>query len=171
MVHGTHNDKNIEGDFIDACAAPGNKTSHLAALIQKSKQNYCDMKKGGGLTNGMKKSKIFAFDRSSDRISILQNRLSYLIDDEDNQSKLLIDVIVKHQDFLKVNPSDKIYEKVRSILLDPSCSGSGMIKTHLYDTDSWGGDANEKSRIETLSNFQLLILKHAMSFPQVNHIV
>ena len=43
LVNGSDHDDIVNGDFIDATAAPGNKTLHLAALaydnIIKKKQN------------------------------------------------------------------------------------------------------------------------------------
>eukprot|EP00555_Chaetoceros_dichaeta_P001257 CAMPEP_0198278522 /NCGR_PEP_ID=MMETSP1447-20131203/66421_1 /TAXON_ID=420782 /ORGANISM="Chaetoceros dichaeta, Strain CCMP1751" /LENGTH=585 /DNA_ID=CAMNT_0043973607 /DNA_START=41 /DNA_END=1795 /DNA_ORIENTATION=+ len=185
MVHGTHTDEPLEGDYMDACAAPGNKTSHLAALIHKSQSQSAGVSKKG---NQLKTTpcKIFAFDRSSSRISILRDRLSKLVplapapdQSGTQQSKSsLPEVLTIHEDFLKVDPKDKTYKKVKCILLDPSCSGSGIIDTPdrlLRPADRGGNQSNgEKGggkRVETLSNFQLLILKHAMSFPQVQRIV
>ena len=175
LVHGLHDGPN--GDYIDACAAPGNKTSHLASLI------YDKLKMERSTETNVEHrkilSRVFAFDRSSDRISILRERLNLLsppnsIVDESvakkntNKGSIPVSIEPIHQDFLKANPKEKKYANVKSILLDPSCSGSGIVNTpDRYNDDD---DVDEK-RIKSLSNFQLLALKHAMSFDQVVQIV
>ena len=172
LVHGLLNGPN--GDYIDACAAPGNKTSHLASLIYDKLKMQCstesDVERKGNTY-----SKVFAFDRSSERISILRERLKLLLPpnsiiDEPISQKGRNPVLIEptHQDFLKSNPTDKRYANVKSILLDPSCSGSGIVNTPDRFNDVH--DSDEK-RIISLSNFQLLALKHAMSFDQVVQIV
>ncbi|KAL0330670.1 UNVERIFIED_CONTAM: 25S rRNA (cytosine-C(5))-methyltransferase NSUN5 [Sesamum angustifolium] len=84
-------------EVIDACSAPGNKTVHLAALM-----------KGEG--------KILACELNKERVKRLENNV-----------KLAgaTNVKVMHEDFLNLDPRDPSYSKVRAILLDPSCSGSG----------------------------------------------
>ena len=167
MTHGHHGNSAPQGDFIDACAAPGNKTSHLAALVYDQKQG----------SSKSKRCKVFGFDRSSTRLTILKNRmqqLAPLVTDPNDvaaskKSKFPVEICPTHQDFLNAEPSDKHFRNVKSILLDPSCSGSGIVNQpdRVADLD---GDDNEK-RIESLSNFQLVALKHAMSFPNVDRIV
>lgn len=163
LAHGSAS--SVEGDVIDACAAPGNKTSHVASLLY-------DQKKG---SKSNKKCKVLGFDRSSARLTILKNRMSELAplvgDDMATirKSKFPVAICPTHQDFLKADPSDKMFKDVKSILLDPSCSGSGIVN----QPDRLGESSKEKDneRIESLSNFQLLALKHAMSFPKVDRIV
>lgn len=168
LVHGSHGDDNgaIHGDFIDACAAPGNKTSHLAALIYDQVKSLPSKKS--------KKAKVFCFDRSSARLSILESRMSQLaplVSGEattGTKTNFPVDICPTLQDFLKAEPSDKTFRNVKSILLDPSCSGSGIV-----NSPDRLGDVKEEdgNRIKSLSNFQLVALKHAMSFPNVNRIV
>ncbi len=162
LVHGSHG--MIDGDYIDACAAPGNKTSHLAAIV------YDELLKGGQ----KKSAKVFCFDRSTARLSILKERMSQLaplISDGNkaskNKCKFPVEICPMLQDFLKADPND--FQQVRSILLDPSCSGSGIVNQPDRSADVEKGDNGD--RIEALSNFQLVALKHAMSFPNVNRIV
>lgn len=88
------------------------------------------------------------------------------------------------QDFLEVDPADKRFSKVTAILLDPSCSGSGIVSApdRLHDNNQEDaelegglgvggggrrGGGGEKSRVGRLAAFQLQGLLKAMSFPQV----
>lgn len=166
---GTKDDNAMAFDYIDACSAPGNKTSHLAALIQCSIGgiNQSAKKKKGNTTDP--KSTIFAFERSSSRFKILQERMIQLIPSPpDDCTKVA--VIPIHADFLKADPSDPKFANVRAIMLDPSCSGSGIVNS----PDRWmedGDDNKDAKRVQSLSSFQLVALKHAMSFPNVDKIV
>ena len=167
---GQHGSDKAKSDYIDACAAPGNKTSHLAALVSKqmaassegstsSKQPKKKRKK-----NNKSKAGIFAFDRSSARVKILRDRLGDIVPGNDDH----VEMNPLHQDFLKADGTDDRFKSVSSILLDPSCSGSGIVNA----PDRLADDGDSKSRIQSLSNFQLVALKHAMmSFPKVDRIV
>ena len=119
------------GTIIDACAAPGNKTSHLAAILQN------------------RVGKILAFDKDEKRLQLLSRRMK-----EAGAS-----CIVKSQlqDFLQ----SKLDENVKAVLLDPSCSGSGMRQA---DT------THDPDRLKNLSAFQKRCLKHALSFPNVRRV-
>ena len=184
-MHGSEQSNNDDwsvdgGDFIDATAAPGNKTLQLASLVY---DKIIEKKsKAGKAPANQKNLFFFAFDRSSTRVSILKERLSelspsvLLSDEETIQKKKVkysfpIDICPRHEDFLKVDPKDKKYKNVKSILLDPSCSGSGIVNSLDRIADTSKTNENEEKRIETLSNFQSVALKHAMSFPQCLRIV
>ncbi|KAM8830202.1 28S rRNA (cytosine-C(5))-methyltransferase isoform 1-T1 [Synchiropus picturatus] len=123
---------------IDACAAPGNKTSHLAASMNN-------------------KGKLFAFDLDAKRLATM--------------STLLLRAGVTchqlaNQDFLKVDPDSPQYKDVGYILLDPSCSGSGMVCLQ-EGTD----ERKDESRLASLASFQVRCLNHAMKFPGVQRLV
>ena len=186
-------DKSIPSfDYIDACSAPGNKTSHLAALVHNSSiindgdeimQRKKQKKTKKGKTTP--KSTIFAFERASTRFNTLEQRTKQLIPSSSDKDKncttnVVVDPI--HGDFLKADPTDPKFINVRAIMLDPSCSGSGIINspdrwmddnTNGDDDDDDDNNNNNKDakRIQSLSNFQLVALKHAMSFPNVDKIV
>ena len=100
------------GDIIDCCAAPGNKTSHLASQL------HCYTKTISG-DNPNIKYKVFAFDKSPSRCELLKSRMETA-----GASHI---VSVANRDFLTVNPLDPLYSNVTAILLDPSCSGSGVV--------------------------------------------
>lgn len=82
---------------IDACAAPGNKTSQLAAVMKN-------------------KGKLFAFDLDAKRLATMSTLLL--------RAGVTCHQLA-NQDFLKVDPDSPQYKDVEYILLDPSCSGSG----------------------------------------------
>ncbi|KAL4221627.1 putative 28S rRNA (cytosine-C(5))-methyltransferase [Mactra antiquata] len=126
---------------IDCCAAPGNKTTHLAAIMNN---------------NGT----IFAFDKDKKRVKILQTMV--------NKAKATC-VRAECKDFLSINPMDNLYRKVEYVLVDPSCSGSGMINRQQQFTDEVKSCTDK--RLEQLSKFQISIVKHALSFPNVRRVV
>lgn len=125
---------------VDSCSAPGNKTSHLAAIVGKS---GC----------------VFAFERDERRFETL--------------CKMLDRAGCSHVkptcgDFLALNPLDPKYEKVEYCLVDPSCSGSGIIKDHENIADDPRG---QSERLSKLSSFQKMIVRHAMKFPNLKRLV
>ncbi|KAL2611496.1 hypothetical protein R1flu_023188 [Riccia fluitans] len=141
-------DPRPDWEVIDACAAPGNKTVHLATLM-----------KGKG--------RIYACEVDSKRV--LRLRETVKIAGASN-------VEVHHGDFLKIDPKKLPYSKVRGILLDPSCSGSGtkvQRLDHLLPSNTTGSqkDDAEKQRVEQLAQFQERALLHALGFPAVERVV
>ena len=71
-------------------------------------------------------------------------------------------------DFLQTDVEK--YERVTHILLDPSCSGSGMTN-RLKFGDSEKEQVKDKKRLWNLEALQRKMLMHAMSFPNVQKIV
>ncbi|CAA7266929.1 unnamed protein product [Cyclocybe aegerita] len=129
---------------IDATAAPGNKTSHLSALMQN-------------------KGKLFAFERDRKRFSTLKMMLS---------KAGCRNVSPINADFLTVDPHDAQFSSATHILLDPSCSGSGIVNRldHLVETEA-EDDTAKDDRLDKLGAFQLSMITHAMRFPNVKKIV
>lgn len=98
-----------DGDFIDACAAPGNKTTHLAAILYERQPEP-----------GTGNQTIYAFERDSKRALTLQK----MVKTAGSKAQTRIGL---GQDFLQVDPEAEMYSAVGGLLLDPSCSGSGIV--------------------------------------------
>ena len=165
----------VNCDFIDACAAPGNKTTHLAALVSEFYKDTPQSKKPKKKTlkTAAPNSTIFAFERSSARFKVLKSRIDTLVPPSE---RVVVEPVLG--DFLKSDPTSAQFANVRCILLDPSCSGSGIVNSPDRWLEDAGADTNDDStaddkakRIHSLANFQLVALKHAMSFPSVDRIV
>ena len=172
------------GDIVDACAAPGNKTTHLAAIVHSH--------------NDGQPTKIYACERNGARTQILDQMI------QTAGAGDLVKVKGK-QDFLKVDPQKSPWNAATALLLDPSCSGSGMVSRNdvfkvvlpskaAIETSSQTSKKRKRkaprnveaipkvaqeeapigddktfvelsARLEALSNFQLKLLVHAFSFP------
>ncbi|NXG66141.1 NSUN5 methyltransferase, partial [Hemiprocne comata] len=151
---------------IDACAAPGNKTSHLAALLQN-------------------KGQIFAFDVDTKRLATMNTML---------MRAGVTGFQLAQQDFLTVDPGDPKYSRVTHILLDPSCSGSGNTWGLWPRSPEPGAGcpgpgvtatppagmvnrlpleeaAPSPERLQALAGFQRKVLSHALSFPALRRLV
>jgi putative methyltransferase len=152
----------VTGDIIDAFAAPGNKTTHLAALLRDG-------------------SRIYAFELSPQRSQILE-KMTNLAGASDKIS------INARSDFLKSNPSDPKFANVTALLLDPSCSGSGIIGREEEDEfdialPRRASEMKTKTskpvkqtkeidyaRLKSLSEFQLKVIQHAFTYPHATRI-
>ena len=174
-------------DCIDACAAPGNKTTHIAAINHNYRPRTA--------------TKIHACEKDRKRAETLYSMITKAGADKS--------VVVKAgQDFLKLDPINPIGYNVGSILLDPSCSGSGIIGRDneftvtlpkaedltatrrskkrkrkapliaIAETSQNEGmeivaeetPKDPSTRLESLSHFQLKLLLHAFQFPRVTRI-
>ncbi|KAK6525037.1 hypothetical protein TWF281_011922 [Arthrobotrys megalospora] len=168
---------------VDGCAAPGNKTTHLAALI------------GDG-------GRIFAVERDKRRADILEKMVT-----KAGAEKIV--TILKATDFTTITDGHPAWQ-AGYLLLDPSCSGSGILqridwdisKLNLPSSDATSGQPSRssrkrkrdeapqkvfastseeldgqqvseetkdentsKERLQSLSDFQVAIILHAFSFP------
>lgn len=104
-----------EGDIVDACAAPGNKTTHLASILSSSQQY------GKSGKRNSQRPKIFSMDSSAARSKTLQQMVALAGADDGVK-------VLPRQDFLATKPDDERFQNVTALLLDPSCSGSGIVK-------------------------------------------
>ncbi|GFY62813.1 hypothetical protein TNIN_112811 [Trichonephila inaurata madagascariensis] len=126
---------------LDACAAPGMKTVHMAAIMEN-------------------KGKIYAFEKNSSRFQTLRQMLD----------RAPVKICEAHcMDFYSVDTMDPKYNSVEYILVDPTCSGSGMVNRMDSVTDT--RDSKTAFRLQKLAGFQILLLKHALSFPSVKRVV
>lgn len=98
-----------DGDIMDTCAAPGNKTTHIAAILvsHTPDPDNCPQK-------------IHAFEKNKMRADTLK-KMVHLADSQK------LTQIHAGQDFLKVDQNSQVYQNVGALLLDPSCSGSGIV--------------------------------------------
>ncbi|XP_026329160.1 probable 28S rRNA (cytosine-C(5))-methyltransferase [Hyposmocoma kahamanoa] len=119
---------------LDMCAAPGMKTTQLAAFMRNE-------------------GKIYAVERN-------EKRYQTLCDFVEKTGSKCVETLNK--DCLEIRRGD--YDDVEYIILDPSCSGSGMeLCVHNYIEDT---------RLAKLTSLQEKFLKHAMNaFPNAKRIV
>ncbi|KAL8700508.1 MAG: hypothetical protein Q9201_005407 [Fulgogasparrea decipioides] len=96
-----------DGTCLDACAAPGNKTTHLAAILQSRCQE-------------LHRSRLWACERDKAR-GVVLDRMVSLAGCHD------IVTVKAGEDFLLLDPEKLPWKDVGSLLLDPSCSGSGIV--------------------------------------------
>ncbi len=98
-----------DADIIDTCSAPGNKTTHIAAILlsHNHKSDKCTQK-------------IHAFEKNKGRAETLERMVNLAA--SNTWTKLH-----PGQDFLKTDPASPTFKNVGALLLDPSCSGSGII--------------------------------------------
>lgn len=186
-----------DGDVVDACAAPGNKTTHLAAILHEHQPEF----------QGAKQT-IYAFEKDSRRAQTLEKMVK-IAGSKD------VTRIAFGQDFLQADPKSERFGLVGALLLDPSCSGSGIVgrdsmpTLHLPEAiesknkgssksqpaknrkrkhgevedssqhvvvDDDGNETVMKSekdleaRLTALSDFQLSIVLHAFQFPSATKI-
>ena len=187
------------GDVIDACAAPGNKTTHLASILWSRRR-----------TNHQRfPHQIFACERDPRRSDVLQKMIGTAGAEQ-------IVTVLPRQDFFALDPSEERFANVTHLLLDPTCSGSGIIgredipqlklpslprdkqksllenrssgkkeikskkrKREAAESNIISRDEDEQeeihrevdqARLEKLSNLQTRIVERAMSFPAARHI-
>lgn len=98
-----------DGDIIDSCSAPGNKTTHIAAILlgHSSEPDECSQT-------------IHAFEKNKGRAETLEKMVN--LAGSETWTKLH-----PGQDFLKADPTSSAFKNVGALLLDPSCSGSGIV--------------------------------------------
>ena len=106
-----------DGDLLDACAAPGNKTTHLAALLHEAKATSPSASPMDPIRT------IYACERDKLRAQTLA-KMTKIANPEGHAH---FDCLLG-QDFLRLSPQDARFKNVGALLLDPSCSGSGIVR-------------------------------------------
>lgn len=132
---------------IDTCSAPGNKTLQLASIMGAN---------GSGT--------ISAFERSENRFNTLSKRI-----DLQGASDFVTPIM---RDFMTVDTAVE-FPDVSHILIDPSCSGSGLVLAtqHGETTPELGGveaehdEERTNESAEALALEQQALILHAMSLP------
>eukprot|EP01006_Ploeotia_vitrea_P046544 TRINITY_DN67032_c6_g1_i1.p1 TRINITY_DN67032_c6_g1~~TRINITY_DN67032_c6_g1_i1.p1 ORF type:complete len:452 (+),score=206.42 TRINITY_DN67032_c6_g1_i1:301-1656(+) len=134
-----------DSHLIDACSAPGNKTTHAAAMMS-----------GRG--------RVDAFEINEKRCALLKRRVEQAGGDKC--------IRARHESFLDADVSaDGEFGDVRYVLLDPTCSGSGMVSRLEYMHKKRGeSDAQRQKRVQGLAEFQKQMLDHALSFANVQRV-
>lgn len=123
-------------DYIDACAAPGNKTTQLA-----SRSHH-----------------VWAFELDPKRAETLRKMVA--------RAGLDKNVSTEVSDFTATDPS--CYPTVQGIIVDPSCSGSGIFGRGGLGKQE---EAIPPERLANLAEFQCAIMRHALQFPSVKTVV
>lgn len=145
-------------ELIDATAAPGNKTTHAAQYLHEH---------GSGV--------VYAFERDHRRVDILKkmcaiatgNEIMTIAEKPERASSL---IQIAHLDFTTTTPLD--FPNVTGLLVDPSCSGSGIFGRAVEDSVEEEAEQEiDVNRLQQLALFQFTIVKHAMQFPLANRVV
>lgn len=127
---------------IDTCAAPGNKTIQLAEMMKKYSSG-----------------KVFAFEKDEKRFNVLEKRLKL--------SKVS-NVQCQNLDFFEFEGGHNI----KIAIVDPSCSGSGIIEHQIADYGEIRYDTEYvDNRVESLALFQEKILQKTLNIPGIDQIV
>lgn len=140
----------IHTEIIDSCAAPGNKTTHSASYLPKSEDSL-----------------VYAFERDSNRVKVLKTMC-----EKATGAKYKNLIQITHADFTYTNPQD--FPNVTGLVVDPSCSGSGIFGRAIEDAQQLQEQEKEEidtERLNRLAGFQVKIMKHALLFPKVRKIV
>lgn len=149
---------------MDACSAPGNKTSHLVAILHSS-SSASDLSS----SDAPPKGKVTAFEIDNKRCVLLQKMLTKA-GVLGSKNPALPTMTVRNASFLDADPRDTVYLDVRGVLVDPTCSGSGMqrIESQVSPQQS---PAELAAKLEGLAKFQTSLVLHAMTFPNVERVV
>ena len=169
-------------DVIDGCSAPGNKTSHLANFLHNI-TTTTSTSSSTTTTAPHTPPIIYAFEKDPTRFDLLTRRMKTA-----DAYGTYIHTI--HQDFLSLNPDDPTFQRVKYVLMDPSCSGSGLrsierlgenrntANTTTYNSSSHSSssrrsmsDVESDPRLLKLQSFQISVILHAMSIPSVEYLV
>uniref|UniRef100_A0A224YTF6 Methyltransferase n=1 Tax=Rhipicephalus zambeziensis TaxID=60191 RepID=A0A224YTF6_9ACAR len=128
--------------LLDACAAPGMKTSYAAALMNN-------------------RGTILAVDRSDKRLEAARHLV------RNGGFKSICSV--RNTDFLALDPHAAPQCSTELILVDPSCSGTGLWDRPGKQLDPDSAEGQE--RLQRLTSVQSDLLMHALDFPRCRRVV
>lgn len=142
-------ENDVHTEVIDACAAPGNKTTHAASYVNKHKDGV-----------------VYAFERENHRVKVLKS----MCEKATGKSKKSL-IHPTHADFTKISPKE--FPTITGLIVDPSCSGSGIFGRAIEDANAQEQVKEEidTERLNKLAGFQFKIMKHALSFPSARKVV
>jgi putative methyltransferase len=138
---------------VDTCSAPGNKTMHVASLM------------GPNATGS-----VSAFERSHQRYLTLERRIG--VQGGEGFVKPI------ERDFMSVDVNSE-FQDVTHIIIDPSCSGSGLVASYGAGTKvELGEDENDivtsngvdEETVLELARAQTELILHAMQLPSAKTI-
>lgn len=166
--------------IIDGCAAPGNKTTHVASYMFGR-----DDKNDEQITK-TPRVQIHAFEKDPKRAQVLSKMIKI--------AGCFKQISVNVGDFTKLSNAQK-FPGVTGFILDPSCSGSGIFGRKYVDSlnrqrkqqeqkdndddeevpdeqEEYNKNEDLKTRLAKLSSFQFQVVKHAMvNFPDAKRLV
>ncbi|CAJ1457434.1 unnamed protein product [Effrenium voratum] len=147
---------------LDACAAPGSKTCHAVEVLGRGRLIACerDEQRAGALLRRLKGLVSFREGATAPAESTCLAAGQKV---RGRCGKVRVELRVK--DFLETRPWLKPWSQVEVLLVDPSCSGSGLPE-HGFDAKPHG-----QSRLRRLAAFQQRILRHALQFPKARTVV
>ncbi|KXS14220.1 S-adenosyl-L-methionine-dependent methyltransferase [Gonapodya prolifera JEL478] len=132
---------------VDACAAPGNKTTQLAALVAPP----------GSSAGAGAGGRVVAVERDPKRAVTLRRMVA--------KAHASAVVSVNEGDFLGTDVSEAPWSEARAVLVDPSCSGSGLVGREEWSNNEQADAGVGEERLRRLADFQFKAVTHAMTFP------
>ena len=172
----------VPGSFVvDSCAAPGSKTAHAIELLRRGRLAAFerDPKRATALVKRLrllvgfserstKKRKPNAKDSpDSDSVLKLGSRVQGRCWTGGSEQ---VEVDVHVGDFLDTNPLVSPWNEVDILIVDPSCSGSGLPEHHLINLAESTSESESSVRLRRLAAFQKRILSHALRFPRAKNL-
>jgi len=145
LLHGLRLGSHCE--IVDACSAPGNKTTGLAAELSKRQSDHM--------------VHITACEMDVHRHELLRDTLI-------RHSAIRVKTYCGDFFLYEDQKSNKSTYPTKYCLLDPSCSGSGMRQKQSLDRNEAPKD---DERVAKLASFQLKLLNHALSIPTMERVV
>lgn len=112
--------------------------------------------------NSKRAPKVFAFDRDPKRLQTLQSRATNAgcgaPEGQKKKGSKAELVVAECADFLSVDEKAVKYANVRSMLVDPSCSGSGIVGIDRTIDKTRKSDKKEIEKIESKCRHTILTL-------------
>lgn len=177
---------------IDGCSAPGNKTSHVLAVMHEK--------------DAAMKGRVDAFEVHQSRFTLMRKLMKLKQIDSHidctqgchkSETKTNSSMYLHHASFTTCSPDSEVGSKVTAVMLDPTCSGTGMRhsieryykqerqqmlgkrkrdsyaannQSEQVDEGEYEADSAAQS-ITSLADFQVSLLVHSLKFPNVTKIV